>query len=134
MENEARPPASISIGGQVSGQNVVIGGTQTVHGDLSIAVGALPNASDDGRESLEAQVAQLISALQGVPADRTEDVQDVRMATQDAITEAGQENPDGEQLRRRGRAIVRAAQRLADIAPAVLTLATQIAATVAAFH
>jgi hypothetical protein len=134
MEYETRPPASISIGGQVSGQNVVIGGTQTVHGDLSIAVGALPNASDDGRGSLEAQVAQLISALQGVPADRTDDVQDVRMATQDAITEAGKENPDGEQLRRRGRAIVRAAQRLADIAPAVLTLATQIAATVAAFH
>jgi hypothetical protein len=43
MEYEARSPASISIGGQVSGQNVVIGGTQTVHGDLSIAVGTLPN-------------------------------------------------------------------------------------------
>lgn len=44
MEYEARPPASISIGGQVSGQNVAIGGTQTVHGDPSIAVGALPSS------------------------------------------------------------------------------------------
>lgn len=134
MESGSLPRPSISIGGQVSGQNVVIGGTQTVHGDLTINVGALSAASDEQRKSLRDQIAQLIKALEDVPADRTEDVQDVRMATQDAVAEAGKDNPDGDQLRRRGRAIMRAARGLADIAPAITTLATQIAATIAAFH
>ena len=134
MEPESPSGPSIRIGGQVTGQNVVIGSTQTVHGDLSITVGALPAVSDDARKTLQDQIAQLIQELEHVPADRTEDVQDVRLATEDAVAEAGKENLDGGRLRRRGEAIVRAAKRLADIAPAVLALATQVAATVAAFH
>jgi hypothetical protein len=134
MEPGSQPGPSIRIGGHVTGQNVVIGSTQTVHGDLSINVGTLPAASEETRKSLQDQIAQLIEALEQVPADRTDDVQDVRLATEDAVAEASKDNPDSDRLRRRGGAIVRTAERLADIAPAVLTLATQVAAAIAAFH
>lgn len=134
MEPTTRPDSSVHINGGVTGQNVVIGSTQTVHGDLSIQVGTLPAWPPDARATLQQLVAQLTEALSQVPPERRDDVQDVRLATEDAVAEADNEQPDVERLERRSSALKRAAERLADIAPAVLSLATQVAAAIATFH
>lgn len=128
MNNEQQK-ASVSIGGGVKGQNVVIGGTQTVHGDLSINVGSIPAASEDVREILEKQIEQLIEALKTVPADQTNKVQEVKMAAEDAVNEAAKAQPDKKRLEIRGESLKKAAETLASIAPTVLNIASQVATT-----
>ena len=126
-QDEQRP--SIHIGGGIKGQNVVIGSKQTVHGDLTITVGALPAASEDVREMLEKQIKQLSEALKTVPADKTNEVQQVKMAAEDVIHEAEQEQPDKNRLAIRGGILKKAAENLADITPTILKIASQIAET-----
>ena len=52
MSKEQNQNPSIKIGNGVKGQNVIIGSTQTVHGDLAISVGSIAAASEDVRETL----------------------------------------------------------------------------------
>ena len=120
----------IRIGGGVQGQNVVVGGRQTVHGDLTITVGAMPAAPEDVRASIEDLVRRLVASLEDVPQEHSEAVQEVRLAAEDAISEAEREQPDGQRLQTRGNALKRAAESLAVIAPTVLNLAAQVAMTI----
>jgi len=129
MSNEAEKKPSISIGGGVKGQNVLIGSSQTVHGDLTITVGALPAASEDVRETLQKQIEQLIEALKTVPAEHTSKVQEVKMAAEDAVSEAAKEQPDKKRLEIRGESLKKAAENLASITPLVISIASQVAKT-----
>lgn len=116
---------SIHINGGVSGGNILIGSKQTVHGNLSIQVGSLPAASDDVREMLKQQIAELMAALEKVPADQTKAVQEVKMAAEDAVTEAEKPQPDKQRLEIRGDKLKQAAENLLAVAP----IAVQIAKT-----
>ena len=129
MANEDKQRSNIHIGGPVEGDIVVIGGTQTVHGNLSIAVGSLPAASEDVRQELQQQIAQLLRALEAVPADRTDGVLEVQMAAEGAVVEAEKEQPEKKRLVIQGKNLKKAAENLAAVAPAVLQIATQVAAT-----
>lgn len=129
MSSENQNSPSIDIGGGVKGQNVVIGSTQTVHGDLTITVGAMPAASEDVRATLQKQIEQLIEALKAAPAEQTDKVQEVKMAAEDAVSEATKEQPDKKRLEIRGENLKKAAENLAAIAPTVINIATQVAKT-----
>lgn len=131
MNNESKPKASISIGGNVKGQNVLIDSTQTVHGDLTITVGSIPAASEDVRLTLQKQIEQLMEALKTVPVGETNKVQKVKMAAEDAVKEAMTEQPDKKRLEIRGAGLKEAAESLAAITPTVLNIAKQVAATIA---
>lgn len=119
----------INVGGNVEGQNVVIGGTQEVHGDLTITVGALPAAGEDVRAALQDQVARLVAVLDGLPDEHADEVADAKVAVRDAIAEAEQEEPDPQRLRQRGNLLKRAVQGLAGLAPSLSTIAVEIATT-----
>lgn len=122
MNDEQNKP-SIHIGGNVSGQNVLIGSTQTVHGDLTITVGAMPAASEDVREALKQQIAELMAELEATPADQTDAVTEIKMAMEDAVAEADKPQPDKKRLQIRGEALVKAAKNLAKVAPIVVKIA-----------
>lgn len=122
---------SISVGGNVEGQNVVVGGTQSVHGDLRIIVGALEAASDDVRVSLREQIDKLVELLEAVPAEQTDQVQRIKVAAEDVVDEAAKERPDKKRLKFRGDMLKKTAEGLAAIAPTVLTIASQIVTIIA---
>jgi len=86
-------PSGIHIAGSVSGQNVLIGSTQTIHGDLSINVGALPAASEDVRKRLKAERADLLATLEKAPKEHTEQVTEVKVAANDVVEKATSLNP-----------------------------------------
>ena len=120
---DEKSTSNIHIGGRVSGQNVVIGSTQTIHGDLAITVGALPAASEDVREMLKAQIAELLAELEKQPADQTDAVEAVKMAAEDAVAEADKPQPDKKRLEIRGEALKKAAENLLAVAPIAVKIA-----------
>lgn len=126
-EREQKP--SIHIGGSVKGQNVVVGSTQTVQGNLTITVGSIPAASQDVREVLQKQIEQLVEVLKTVPADQTNKAQEVKMAAEDAVSEASKEQPDKKRLEVRGENLKKAAESLNSVTPVVFKIASQVAAT-----
>jgi hypothetical protein len=126
-EREQKP--SIHIGGSVKGQNVVVGGTQSVQGNLTITVGSMPAASQDVREMLQRQIEQLVEALKTVPADQANEAQEVKMTAEDAVGEASKERPDKKRLELRGNNLKKAAESLNSVTPAVFNIASQVAAT-----
>ena len=119
----------INVGGNVEGQNVVIGSTQEVHGDLVITVGALPAAGEDVRKALQDQVARLVAELDALPDEHADEVAEVKVAVQDAIAEAERDEPDGQRLRQRGNLRRRAVEGLAALAPSLSTITVEIAST-----
>lgn len=110
---------------------MVIGGTQSVHGNLTITVGALPAAPEDVRLSLQDQVAKLAALLEVIPPEHADEVQEVKVAAEDAVAEAAKEQPDKNRLRLRGDLLKKAVEELSAIAPALSTIAVQIATTIA---
>ncbi|WP_369168217.1 hypothetical protein AB5J49_10135 [Streptomyces sp. R28] len=122
----------VSIGGSVQGQNVVIGGTQEVHGNLSITVGAGPGPADE-RERLQQLIDQLTAELSRVPAEHAAEVDEVVLAAEDAVRETEGDSPEQGRLRLRGEALTRAAARLAEIGPGIVALATQVAEAITRF-
>lgn len=131
--DEEQNRQSIRVRGDVHGYNVVVGGSQTVCGDFTITVGAVPSASDDLVAELRRQVEALTEALRAVPAGQQSAAEEVQVAAEDAVAEVSKQQPDAKRLRIRGSALQRAAERLASIAPAVRALATQVAATIEKF-
>jgi len=126
-----QPQPSINIDGNVDGANVVIGGTQSVHGDLSVSVGSMPTASDHDRRTLEEQIARLTELLASVPQEHVADVRAVKLATEDAIGEVAREEPDANRVQLRIDGLKRAAAAFTSIVPGVAEVASQIAATIA---
>jgi hypothetical protein len=122
MSDDKNTP-NIQIGGNVSGQNVLIGGTQTVHGDLSITVGPMPAVSEDLRETIKTQVAEILAELEKQPADQTDAVQEVKMAVEDAVAEAEKLRPEKKRLEIRGESLKKAAENLAAVAPIAVKIA-----------
>lgn len=122
MTDDKNTP-SIHIGGNVSGQNVLIGSTQTIHGDLSITVGPMPAAAEDVRETLKAQITELLAELEKQPADQTDAVQEVKLAAEDAVAEADKPQPDKKRLEIRGENLKKAAKNLLSVAPIAVKIA-----------
>jgi hypothetical protein len=132
MSSTREPHPAVSIGGKVEGQNVVIGSTQNVHGDLTITVGPMPAGSEELRQTVQQQIEQLVEALKAVPAEHTDKVQEVKVAAEDAVGEATKDQPDKGRLRIRAESLRKAAENLGAIAPIVLDIAARLATTLQA--
>jgi len=123
MSDQNNNPSGIHIAGSVSGQNVLIGSTQTIHGDLSINVGALPAASEDVRKRLKAEIADLLATLEKSPKEHTDQVIEVKVAVEDAVEEANKPKPDAKRLQIRGDNLKKAAVNLLAVAPIAVKIA-----------
>lgn len=115
---------SINIGGHVEGNIVEIGGSQTFQGNVTINAGATDNNAEVEKQ-LNEQVAALTAELDKLKADHAAEVEEVKLALEDAIAEAQKEEPDKRRLEIRGENLKKAAENLATVAP----IAVQIART-----
>lgn len=109
----------------IEGANIIVGSSQTVHGDLTIKVGAIAAASEDVRKRINELFSQLMTELEKISEDKAKEVKAVKIAAEDAVSEANRPEPDKDRLEIRGDALVQAAKNLLSVAP----IAVQIAKT-----
>lgn len=126
------PEPSVHVEGGVKSQNLVIGGSQTVHGNLTIRVGALPAASQEDARTLQELLQHMSDLLNAVPAEHAAEAYEVTLAAEDAVGELERETPDPERVNARLGALRRAAERLGAVAPAALATIEQVAKTISA--
>jgi len=96
-------------------------------------VQAIPTADAAEREELERLVVALSAALEGLPPDKAEQAEAVAQQTQALVEEAKKEQPNKTMLGITANGLKQAAETVADVAPNVLQVATQIVAFFAAF-
>ncbi len=92
-------------------------------------VAAMPGVDESLKAELQQFIAQLSAALQPLPPERTEAAEAVAQAAQLLVNEATEAHPNRTILQISGEGLKQAAQSLADLAPAVVTLAAQVVET-----
>jgi len=123
--NEKPAGDKITVG-NVSGQGIAIGRDITV----SITRDAMKTNNDSQMAELESLIQKLNDILQQVPLDRSEDAKAIAEITQTLIHKANEEKPNKPMLQITGDALKQAARNIADVAPVVLQIASQIVTTI----
>ena len=95
------------------------------------SVGELKTADETTRKELEKLIGQLSEALQKVPAGSEEQAQAVADTAKVLVDTARTEKPNKTMLQISGEGLKQAAQNLAEVMPAVVTIAGQIVMAVA---
>lgn len=95
------------------------------------SVGEIPSSNETARKELEVLIGQLSEALQKVPAGREEQAEAVAETAKVLVDTAKAEKPNKTMLQISGEGLKQAAQNLAEVMPAVLTIASQIVMAVA---
>jgi hypothetical protein len=158
-EKRADRPSVDTGGGAYIGGNVTVGGEfvgrdKIVHGDtfhmtgdfrganvnvkstlthVTQTIGALPGADPAARAELERLIRQLNDALQQVPPHKAEDAEAVAESAERLVESAAKGKPNRRMIEISGEGLKAAAQNLAGVMPAVLTIAAQIVAAVGRF-
>ncbi len=90
-------------------------------------VNAMPMADSAEKQELERLVVALSTALESLPDDKGELADALAQQTQGLIEEANKEQPNKTMLGISANGLKQAAETVADVAPKVLQVATQIA-------
>ncbi len=90
-------------------------------------VKAVPTADEAEKKELERLVVELSTALESLSADKAELAEALAQQTQSLIEEATKEKPNKTMLGISANGLKQAAGTVADVAPKVLQVATQIA-------
>lgn len=123
-EIKSRGNNKISIGGNVTGANVNIGGTQTFHGAVHINYGIIPETlSDPALSELKAHLGELESALKTISPEYADDVELVQECANEIATEVSKEQPRKKKLEISGESLKKAAENLASVAPIAVKIA-----------
>ena len=120
--NSVSRTGNISIGGNVKGGNVNIGGSQTFHGNVVIDTGQW-DAEEEDREKLAKLVEQLNDALKTIPQD---DAEIIESLAQDAINEATKDAPNKRLLEIKGENLKKAAENLLTVSPIVAKIVQKL--------
>ena len=94
------------------------------------SVGEISTNDENARKDLEKLIKQLSEALEKIPAEKMEDAQAVAETAKALVDSAKAEKPNKSMLKITGEGLKQAAQNLADVMPAVIPIAGQIALTV----
>jgi predicted trehalose synthase len=94
------------------------------------SVGAIPHGDQDARQELQALIERLNETLQQAPPEKAEQAEAVAQTAQALVEQAQAEQPNRAMLEITGQGLKAAAQNLAAVMPAVLTIATQIVGAV----
>jgi internalin A len=98
--------------------------------NVTQTIGTLPQADASTKAELEELIKELNDALQQVPDDKAEDAEAVAQSAEMLVEKAAEEKPNKTMVQITGESLKQAAQNLADVTPTVLSIATQIVATV----
>ena len=118
----------INLSGDFRGSIINIKSTLT---NVQQSVGEIRTDDQHARKELEKLIGQLSEALQKVPAESQEQAEAVAESAKILVETAKAEKPNKTMVQVTGEGLKQAAQNLADVMPAVVTIAGQIALTVA---
>lgn len=111
--------------GNITGNNIVIGGNQNITGDMVISGSSSVSDERHLRDYLTQLLADSRSKLAELPPEQENEKTQIAVALEDVESEAQKTPPDKRRLEIRGEALVQAAKNLAQVAP----LAVEIART-----
>jgi septal ring factor EnvC (AmiA/AmiB activator) len=94
------------------------------------SVGDIRAGDEKDKEELQKLIGELNEALQKVPESRAEDAVAVAQTTESLVEQAKTEHPNRTMLRITGQGLKQAASNLAEVMPAVVTIASQIVMTI----
>lgn len=119
----------ITISGDVNNSILNIKSTLT---NVQQSVGALPASDEDARAQLESLIGQLSQALTSPKVQETkkEEADAVAASAQILVETAKAEKPNKTLLQSSGEVLKKAAENLAEVAPTVISIATQIVTAV----
>jgi hypothetical protein len=117
-----------NMSGDFRGAIVNIKSTLT---NVQQSVGEIHSTDEIARKELETLIGQLSEALQKVPAENQEQAQAVAETAKVLVDTAKAETPNKTMLQISGDGLKQAAQNLAGVMPAVVSIASQIVMTVA---
>jgi methyl-accepting chemotaxis protein len=118
----------INLSGDFRGAIVNIKSTLT---NVQQSVGEIHTDDLTSRKELEKLIGQLSEALQKVPEKNQEQAEAVAETAKALVDTAKAEKPNKAMLQISGEGLKQAAKNLADVMPAVVTIAGQIVLTVA---
>lgn len=121
-------PDRFTMSGDFRGAIVNIKSTLT---NVQQSVGDIRTDDQAARQELEALIGQLSEALEKVPAGKQEEAQAVAETAKALVDTATAEQPNKTMVKITGEGLKQAAQNLAEVMPTVVSIATQIALTVA---
>jgi hypothetical protein len=110
----------------ITGQNVVIGGSQIVHGNMTIHQATAGHSSTEPYEAVRSLRDRLLVALRTLPAGDEAGTTSLRVAAEDALSEAAKEPPDAARLASAARRLREAAETIAAECPTVREVVSQI--------
>jgi pyruvate-formate lyase len=116
-----------NMSGDFRGAIVNIKSTLT---NVQQSVGDIRTNDETARKELESLIGQLSEALQKIPAEHQEEAQAVAETAKVLVDTAKAEKPNKTMLQISGEGLKQAAQNLAEVMPAVLTIAGQIVMTI----
>lgn len=121
-------PDRYNMSGDFRGAIINIKSTLT---NVQQSVGEIQTGDQDARKELEKLIGQLSEALEKVPEGNQEQAQAVAETAKVLVDTAKAETPNKTMVQITGEGLKQAAQNLAEVMPVVVTIAGQIALTVA---
>lgn len=117
----------ITISGNIQNSNLNIKSTLT---NVQQTINAAADADASSREQLQALVAQLQQALEGLPVEQQEQGEAVALSAQALVENSRAAVPNKTLLEISAQGLKKAAESLSAAAPGVVSLAAQIASAV----
>ena len=121
-------PDRYNMSGDFRGAIINIKSTLT---NVQQSVGEIQTGDQEARKELEQLIGQLSEALEKVPEENQEQAQAVAETAKVLVDTAKAETPNKTMVQITGEGLKQAAQNLVEVMPAVVTIAGQIALTVA---
>ena len=121
-------PDRITMSGDFHGAIISIKSTLT---NVQRSVNNIPTDDQNARKELKKLIKQLSEALQKVPENNQEHAQAVAETAKALVDAAKAEKPNKVMVQITGEGLKQAAKNLAEVMPVVVTIAGQIALTVA---
>ena len=121
-------PDRFNMSGDFRGAIINIKSTLT---NVQQSVGEIRTGDENSRKELEKLIGQLSEALAQVPEEKQEQAQAVAETAKALVDTAKADQPNKTMVQITGEGLRQAAQNLASVMPAVVTIAGQIAVTVA---
>jgi len=118
---------NININGNFN--NVILNIKSTLT-NVQQSVGGMATVDESARLELQRLIGQLSQALEQIPASLKDEAEAVAASVQVLVENAKSEKPNKTMLQISGDGLKKAAENLAQVAPAVVGIATQVVAAV----
>jgi len=113
----------ITISGNIQNSILNIKSTLT---NVQQSVGSIATDDETARQELQGLIEQLSQALQNVPDNQKEQAEAVAVSAQALVETAKADKPNKTLLQITGEGLKKAAENLSEVAPAVVSIASQV--------